>query len=267
MVLTNPNKWALVTGASSGIGEAFVKRFAREGWNVILVARSVDKLKLIAATLRDIYPVQMKVIQADLSAPESCKKIYDELQVERIQVSALVNNAGFGAVGSFLWVDRKRQLEMIDLNVKALLELAHLFLPGMVERKDGILINVSSTASFQAIPYFSTYCATKAFVTLFTEALWAEYRKDGIRVMNLCPGGTKTNFGRVAGKAETVADWRHMQTSDQVVDHAFKALTRDTPTVVTNIFDSILCFFERFFPRKWTVLITQAVTKHMGYHQ
>ena len=267
MADNNQRKWALVTGASSGIGEAFAKRFAREGWNLILVARSIDKLHLLSSMLRDIYPVKTMTIQADLRKADACKKIYEELRVERIEVGALVNNAGFGAVGSFVWIDRIRQLEMVDLNVKALLELTHLFLPAMIERKDGIVINVSSTASFQAIPYFATYSATKAFVTAFSEALWAECRQSGVRVMNLCPGSTKTNFGRVAGKNEDISDWRPVQTADEVVDGAFRALANNKPTIVTNVFDNTLRFFERLLPRKWIVLITQKVAKRMGYHE
>ncbi len=265
MNLSSQGKWALVTGASSGIGEVFAKRFAKEGWNVVLIARSLEKLNTLAQTFRDTYHIQALVIQADLSQAGSCAKVFREVQSKGIHVDSLVNNAGFGAVGAFLNIDCARQLEMIDLNVKALLYLTHLFLPAMVERKSGSVINVSSTASFQAVPNLATYSATKAFVTLFTEALWAEYRKTGVRIMNLCPGSTKTNFGRVAGKKEAVNDRRPIQTSEQVVESTFRAMEQDEPTIVTNPFDNTLRFFERFLPRKWVILATGIAGKRMGY--
>ena len=260
-------KWVLVTGASAGIGEAFAKRFAQERWNVVLVARSIEKLNLLAETLKKEFSINALTIKADLSAPDSCEAVYKQITSKGIVIEGLINNAGFGAVGSFLAIERKRQLEMIDLNVRALLDLTHLFLPGMLERQNGLIINVSSTASFQAIPYFITYSATKAFVTLFTEGLWAEYRKQGIRVMNLCPGSTKTNFGVVAGKKEMVSDWRPNQTAERVVDDAFKAIKKNQPTIVTNFFDNTFRFFERLLPRKWVLLATQRVAERMGYRQ
>ena len=258
-------QWALITGASSGIGKAFAKRFAKDGWNVVLVARSVDKLNQLAGTLREKHSIQTLVIGADLAKPNACREVHEKVNHANIQINALVNNAGFGAVGTFTEVDLYRQLEMVDVNVRALLELTHLFLPKMVEKGEGWVINVSSTASFQAMPYFATYAATKAFVTFFSEALWMECRKTGVKVINFCPGRTKTNFGVVAGKKSNVHDFRLSQTAEEVVDHAIRAMSRNKPTVITNPLDRTLLWLERFCSRKFLVWIVEKLSKQMGY--
>ena len=257
--------WALITGASSGIGEAFAKHFAQEGWNVVLIARSLDKLNLLADSLKKANSVETMVMQADLSLPKAPHEIYEEIKAREIHVHALVNNAGFGAVGPFTQIDVSRQLEMIDVNVKALLALTHLFLPLMIERKSGFVINVSSTASFQPVPYLATYAATKAFVTIFSEALWSECHGTGVKIINLCPGRTKTNFGVVASQKESVNDIRPTQTSEEVVNFAFRAMHGRKPTLVTNSFDNALRFMERFVSRKWVALIARQLTRRTGY--
>ncbi|MBI4387729.1 MAG: SDR family oxidoreductase [Candidatus Omnitrophica bacterium] len=261
----NRLRWALVTGASSGIGEAFARRFAKDGWNVVLVARSVDKLNNLARVLTAEHSIQTLVIGADLRLPTACRQIYDKVSASGICIDSLINNAGFGAVGTFVGIDLDRQLEMIDVNVRALAELTYFFLPLMIERKHGWVINVSSTASFQPIPYFAMYSATKAFVTSFSEALWAECRDAGVTVLNLCPGRTKTNFGVFANQKSNPNDLRPVQTAEEVVDLAFQAMSKRKPTVVTNLFDNFLRFFERIITRKAVVLISGKLAKRMGY--
>lgn len=258
-------KWVLVTGASSGIGEAFARRFAREGWNVVLVARSLEKLNQLAEELREAHKVETYVILADLRLPLACREINERIKAKGIILDCLVNNAGFGTVGPFSKVDFYRDLEMVDVNVRALLELTHLFLPGMMERKKGIIINVSSTASFQPIPYLATYAATKAFVTSLSEALWYECRGSGVRVLNFCPGRTKTNFGVVAGRKPGVKDIRPSQMPEEVVDQAFRAMRRNRPTMITNAYDRALCFLTRFFSRKFVVSAAGKLSGKMGY--
>ena len=194
MIRPNTNAWALVTGASSGIGEAFAKRFAADGWNVILTARSAPTLETLARSLTAQHAVRTLVIPADLAEESACLRIYQTVREADIHVDCLVNNAGFGAVGPFERIPLASQLDMVDVNVKSLLALTHLFLPGMKERRHGIILNVSSTASFQPIPFLNTYSATKAFVTSFSESLWAECLGTGVRVLNICPGKTRTNF-------------------------------------------------------------------------
>lgn len=258
-------KWALVTGASSGIGEVFTKRFARENWNVILTARSDSKLNELAGELESAYGIETLVIAADLRVPTACREIFKRVSDSGIQLDCLVNNAGFGTVGDFSKIDVTRELEMVDVNVKAVLELTHLFLPQMFQKKQGTVINVSSTASFQPIPYLTTYSATKAFVTSLSEALWYECKQNGVHVLNFCPGRTKTNFARAAGQNPNPKDFRPSQTSEEVVEMAFKAMKRKTMTLVTNPYDDFLRFFERFLPRKTVISIVGKLSKRMGY--
>ncbi len=264
----NPNQngqWALVTGASSGIGEAFAKRFAKEGWRVVLVARSIDKLNALAHDFAKSYGVKTLVIGTDLRLQTACRDIYEKTRAAGIQVDCLVNNAGFGTVGEFSQIDCARELEMVDVNVRAVLELTHLFLPRMIERKKGWIVNVSSTAGFQPIPYLATYSATKAFVTILSEALWVECKDKGVQVLNFCPGRTKTNFAAAAGQKINHKDIRPTQTSEEVVDLAFEAMLKNKPTLVTNPYDNALLFLERFISRRFVVWVAGRLAKRMGY--
>ena len=262
---SNDSKWVLITGASSGIGEAFARRFAREKWNLVLAARSFDKLNSLAESLRSQHSIETLTLNTDLRLPRTCREIYEKVSAAGISLDCLVNNAGFGTVGSFVTIDPYRDLEMVDVNVRAVLELTHLFLPAMIEKKSGFIINVSSTASFQPIPYLATYSATKAFVTSLSESLWAECKGTGVRVLNLCPGRTKTNFGKVAGQKENKNDFRPSLTADKVVDDTFQAMSGNQPTLITHFLDKALVFFERFLSRKQVALIAGKLAKRVGY--
>jgi short-subunit dehydrogenase len=188
----------LITGASSGIGLELARCFAAEGSRLILVARNTAALEELAEELRRDYKVEAIVLVADLSLPETPGKIFSELKGRGIVVDVLVNNAGFGAHGLFSELPLQRQLEMIQVNVTALTELTGLFLPGMVERHRGGVLNVASVAGFAPGPGMAVYFATKAFVLSISEALAGELAGTGIKVMALCPGPTGTNFGKVA---------------------------------------------------------------------
>ena len=188
----------LVTGASSGIGLELARCFAAEGSRLILVARNTPALEALAEELRRDFKVETVVLTADLSLPETPGKIFSELKGRGIVVDVLVNNAGFGAHGRFLKLPLDRQIEMIQVNVTALTQLTGLFLPGLVERRQGGVLNVASVAAFVPGPGMAVYFATKAFVLSFSEALAAETAGKGINVMALCPGPTGTNFGKVA---------------------------------------------------------------------
>jgi short-subunit dehydrogenase len=197
MNAVNPET-VLVTGASSGIGLELARCFAADGCRLVLAARNVSALEKLAGELRRDCKVEATVLTADLSLPETPGKIFSELKGRGIVVDVLVNNAGFGAHGLFSELPLQRQLEMIQVNVAALTELTRLFLPGMVERRLGGVLNVASVAGFVPGPGMAVYFATKAFVLSFTEALAAELAGTGIKAMALCPGPTETNFGRVA---------------------------------------------------------------------
>ena len=188
----------LVTGASSGIGLELAKCFAADKSNLILVARSTAALEKLAAELRSEHQIEAHVITADLTRPESSQIIFDELKGRKISVDVLVNNAGFGLHGGFAELPLKRQLEIVQVNVAALIALTGLFLPGMIQRRRGGILNVGSVAGFLPGPNMAVYYASKAFVLSFSEALHEELRNTGICVTNLCPGPTESNFSQVA---------------------------------------------------------------------
>ena len=177
----------LVTGASSGIGEAFAYNLANRGANLILTARSEDKLRQIAKELSERHEIQVHVFPGDLSLLDMPQRLWDDVQSASLSVDVLINNAGFGKCGPFLEYDYQSHQDMLNLNIKALVGLTHLFLPSMLEKGDGGVINVASTAAFQPIPYLATYSATKAFVLGFSESLWGEYHEHGLTVLALCP--------------------------------------------------------------------------------
>ena len=189
----------LITGASSGIGESFARQLAARGRNVLLVARSEDKLATLCNELGRDNKISAQYIALDLTGPDAAAHLFEETERRGLSVETLINNAGYGSVGDFTNQDLERELRMIDLNIKALVALMHRFLAPMRERKRGAVINVASTAGFQPVPFMATYAATKAFVLSFSEALWEENRPLGIKVMALCPGVTETNFFEAAG--------------------------------------------------------------------
>lgn len=261
--LPSENSWVLITGASAGIGEAFAKRFAQDGWNVVLLARSADKLQALARTLESESRIKTFVITIDLTDRRACRKVYEEIKAEGILLEGVVNNAGSGVGGKFIEAPLDRYLAMIDLNVRALLELTHLFLGEMIDRKRGFILNVSSTAAFQPLPYSSVYAATKSFVTSFTEALWLETKGTGVRVLNLCPGLTKTNFGTTAGMRDFYVD-PLAEKPEQVVETAFRALKGNSPTVLSGWLNRLLAFTIRLTPHRILLELTFWVQKLRG---
>ncbi len=193
----------LVTGASSGIGLELAKCFAADRSNLVLVARNTDALEKLAEELRREHAIETHVLTADLARPESPQIIFDELQVRKISVDVLVNNAGFGLHGGFAELPLKRQLEIIHVNIAALVELTGLFLPGMIRCQRGGILNVGSVAGFLPGPNMAVYYASKAFVLSFSEALHEELLGSGVSVTNLCPGPTESNFSQVARSHRT----------------------------------------------------------------
>jgi len=192
------NETVLITGASSGIGLELAKCFAADKSNLILVARSTAALETLAAELRHEQNIEVHVVTADLSRPEAATEIFEQTGRAGLTVDVLVNNAGFGLHGSFVELPQVRQLEIIQVNVAALVELTGLFLPSMLKRRRGGVLNVGSVAGFLPGPNMAVYYASKAFVLSFSEALHEELVGSGICVTNLCPGPTETNFSQVA---------------------------------------------------------------------
>lgn len=241
----------LITGASSGIGEAFARKLAAQGRNVLLVARSEDKLITLCNELGRMNSIRAQHIAMDLSEAGAAARLFDEAQKRGLTVDTLINNAGFGAMGDFSSIDLDRQLNMIELNVSAVVDLTYRFLAPMRERKQGAIINVASTAGFQPVPFMAVYAATKAFVLSFSEALWEENRTFGVTVMALCPGVTETNFFEAAHGHKPPA--RASQTPEEVVDTALSGLARRKGHIVSGWTNLLMVEAERLSPRSLVV--------------
>lgn len=248
----------LITGASSGIGEVFARRLAARGRNVLLVARSEEKLITLCNELGRSNSIRAQYVALDLSLPESPARLFEEAEKRGLTIDLLVNNAGFGSFGDFAKADLARELNMIDLNIKALVELTYRFLQPMRERKQGAIINVASTAAFQGVPFMATYAATKAFVLSFSEALWEENRAFGVKVMALCPGVTDTNFFEAARGEKPPA--RASQTPEEVVDTALRGLARGKSHIISGWINRVMTESERLAPRS---LVTRMAGRMM----
>ena len=250
----------LITGASSGIGEAFARKLAGRGHNLLLVARSEEKLIALCNELGRAHNIRAQYVSLDLSHASAPQRLLAETQKRSLEIDFLINNAGVGSMGDFAKLDLELELKMIDLNVRALVELTHLYLQPMRERKGGSIINVASTAGFQPVPFMTTYAATKAFVLSFSEGLWEENRPYGIKVMALCPGVTETNFFEAAKMDRPPA--RMSQTSEQVVDVALRALKRGKSSVVSGWPNFLMVETERLVPRKLILRTAGAVLRN-----
>ncbi|HEX5873472.1 MAG TPA: SDR family oxidoreductase [Pyrinomonadaceae bacterium] len=237
----------LITGASSGIGAAFARKLAGRGRNVFLVARSEDKLMALCNELGRLTSIRAQYMALDLLEPDAGARLLEETKKRDLDIDMLINNAGFGSMGEFTKLDLDRELEMIRLNVSAVVDLTYRFLPPMREQKRGTIINVASTAAFQPVPYMATYAATKAFVLSFSEALWDENRAHGIHVMALCPGVTETNFFEAAGIDRP--PMRTVQTAEEVVETALRGLARHKTVVISGWANWFVVEAERVVPR------------------
>ena len=249
----------LITGASSGIGEAFARKLAARGHNLLLVARSEDKLINLCNELGRINGTRAQYVALDLSEPDAPARLFEETRKRDLQIDFLINNAGFGSMGDFAKLDLERELNMIDLNIRSLVELTHRFLQPMRERKSGRIINVASTAGFQGVPFMATYAATKAFVLSFSEALWEENRPYGIGVMALCPGVTETNFFEASRMQRPPA--RISQTPEEVVETALRAVKRGKSSVISGWTNFFMIETERLVPRSLILRAAGAVLR------
>ena len=248
-------EYTLITGASGGIGECFARALAARKHNLVLVARSQGKLEALAGELRAAFKIQAEPVALDLSVPRAAATLAQLMSKRKLAIDLLVNNAGFGTPGEFWRISLEREAEMVRLNVQALMELTHLLLPPMIERRRGAIINVSSTASFQPMPYSAVYAASKAFVTAFSLGLAEELRPYGVRVVTLCPGMTATNFF-VAGGYGTRRVPGGLQTPEEVVRAALNALDHGGGLVIPRLLNKLGVFIQRFVPRTLVLRVT-----------
>ena len=252
-------KTALITGASGGIGAAFARALAARGANVILVARSEDRLRAPGEELARDHGVRAEVVAADLTRPGAAGELRAAVAARGLMVDLLVNNAGFGTYGRFGTLAPEREHDEVALNVAAMVDLTHLFLPAMLERGDGGVINLASTSAFQPLPYMAVYGATKAFVLSFSEALWAECRGRGVRVLALCPGPTATGFFAVVGSEDGAVG--QTRTAAQAVATGLRALERGRPSVVDGWANYLRAQTPRLAPRGLVARIGERITR------
>lgn len=254
-----PYATALITGASSGIGEAIARELAKYDVALILVARSKDKLDALAEELAS-GGLKVISITTDLQTADADVVLWNELQKENIDIDLLINNAGFGSYGFFHESDIVKLTEMIELNIKALVKLTHRFLPSMIAKNHGAVMNVSSTAGFQPLPFMAAYAASKAFVTNFTVALASELSDTKVRFISLCPGRTRTNF-QVAAGSNKIRIRSRAATPQQVAYVAVKALRDNKLIAIEGFGNHMMIHLQRFFPRKVILNIAHKIFK------
>jgi len=240
----------LITGGSGGIGLELAKVFARHGHDLVLVARNRDTLEAAAGVIEGKFAITAHVYASDLTRPESPDEIFDFLHNEQIPIEILVNNAGFGLGGEFADTDVERELDMIQVNITALTHLTKLFLPPMIKRRSGKILNVASTAAFQAGPLMAVYYATKAYVVSFSEAIAEELRDTGVTVSALCPGPTKTGFADAAemGNSRLFTAFGVADAAD-VAEYGYESLMRGKRLAIHGMRNKIVAQSNRFAPR------------------
>jgi short-subunit dehydrogenase len=254
---------ALITGPSSGLGMEFARLFAADGSNLILVSRNTAKLETLASELSTAHQVEVHVLPQDLSAPGASQRVFDAVQSRGLQVDVLVNNAGFGHLAKFEKIAVDEYARNIQCNVSAVTELTRLFLPGMLERRSGRILNVASTASFQPGPNAAVYFATKAYVRYLSEALSEELRGSGVTVTALCPGPTKTGFGELA-HMETAPLFRFAVDAAPVARAGYRALRAGRTTIITGLGNKLLALSSKVFPGWIVRKVTMALMSGPG---
>ncbi len=242
-------KWALVTGASAGIGWALAEQLAASGANLVLTARRTDRLQKLAADLSAKHGIRAEAFAADLAQPGAPREIYAFTTGKGIEIELLINNAGFGVFGYIHEDDEARLLEMVQVNCAAVVQLTRLYTPEMVQRRHGDVMIVASTAAFQAVPFIAAYAATKAFDLIFAEGIAEELRPFGVRVCALCPGSTTTEFQQVAHQPDRA--FRVAETADKVARVGLEGLAAGKSCVISGARNNLMVEAERLAPRRF----------------
>src|ERR1700756_2530553 len=251
----------LITGASGGIGYELAKLFARDHHNLVLAARSADKLAQLATELRT-QGVTVKTVPLDLSTPLAPKFLFDQLQIEGVAVDILINNAGFGAFGEFAQMSNDKIFGQIQLNITALTELTRLFLPAMLARHSGRIMNVASPAGFQPGPLMAVYYATKAYVISFTEAIANEVRKSGVTVTCFCPGATHTGFAKRAGTEKSrLFQQLGGMSAEKVALDGYRAVMEGRTLAISGLHNWAVAQSTRFSPRRMVTAVSRWVAE------
>lgn len=253
-------KTALITGASNGIGLELANIHASKGDNLVLIARSTDKLLALQEQLQQQYNIKVIVMAKDLAQVNIAQEIYDELKMQHIQIDYLINNAGFGDFGMFYETDWNKEANMIQLNITTLTQFTKLFIKDMVARKEGKIMNVASTAAFQSGPTMAVYYATKAYVLSFSEAIDNEVRDKGVTVTALCPGATESGFQAAAAMEESkLVKGRKLPSSKEVALYGYDAMMQGKTVAIHGLMNAIMANSVRFFPRSLVVKLTRMI--------
>ena len=253
---------ALITGASGGIGYELAKLFARDHYDLVLVARSGPKLAQFADELRSQHGINVKTIASDLTLPNAPQALYEDVRRGGIHIDVLVNNAGYGLMGNFAELPLMDDIGMIQLNVTALTVLTKLFLQPMLERRSGRILNVASTAGFQAGPLMAVYYATKSYVILFSEGIASELEGTGVTVTCLCPGATETGFASRAGNDKTVL-FKKVKPMDAatVAQDGYRGMLAGKTLVISGFRNWLVAESVRFAPRKLVTSISKNILR------
>ena len=256
--------WAVVTGASSGLGRGLAARLADRGMSLVLTGRNKTRLDEAANQISRATPrVKVETVATDLSTQSGVSVLLDHVGDRPIEV--LVNNAGFGSYGPFAEAEAEREADEVAVDVNAVITLARAFLPGMLARRSGGILNVASTIAFQPAPYQAVYGASKAFVLSFSQALWAEARGAGVAVTALCPGPTRTGFVDALGAdVGRTAIYRRLADPEPVIDAGLRALDEGRAVVIPGVRNKVIAASGRFMPREWLALISAQLLRPLG---
>jgi uncharacterized protein len=250
---------ALITGASTGIGYELAKLFARDRHNLVLVSRNRKKLEEVATECRSLGSTRVTVIAKDLAELEAPDEIFVQTERAGVRIDFLVNNAGFGARGPFSTSDLDNDLEMVQVNIVALMHLTRLYLPGMLARKFGRILQVASTAAFQPGPFMAVYYATKAFVLSFSEAVYEETKGSGVTVTCLCPGATATKFADRAGMRSSKLFKMRVMDAGPVAEQGYRAMLHGKPLVITGTRNWLMAQSVRIGPRSMVRKVVRGI--------
>ena len=259
--MSNSKRTALITGASSGIGKALATEFARDGYDLVLAARSVAKMQALADQLQKSWPIKVTVIGADLQTNDGASRLHADIKARNITISALLNNAGYGTFGEFKDSALAPELAMMQLNMNTVVVLTKLLLPDLIATK-GKLLNTASTAAFQPGPYMAVYYATKAFVLSFSEAIGAELAPHGVTVTALCPGPTASGFQDKADMGgSALVKGKKLPTSEDVAAKGYRALQRGQRVYIHGGMNWIMAQSVRFTPRNMVTALVKQMSK------
>lgn len=254
-------KWALITGCTSGIGKAFADLLAEKGFSLVLVSRNEEKLKALSDELKCNYKINTSIIREDLEKEGAAHNIYEKLHREGVQIQILVNNAGFNECGSFLETNTEKELEMVQLHIVFTTKMMKLLLPEMVRQGNGRVLNVGSTGSYIPCPYDAVYAATKAYLLSVSKGINAELKKTGVSITTLCPGSTRTEFAHKAGMEETLLFKIFVMKPEKVASIGYKALMKRKTSVIAGVYNKLLVASTYLLPEKFINFLSKKMLK------